>query len=94
MRFYKIRYALALPLARVAVWLISGPDDRLVFLNTSRKRVVLNKPGAGEIRPFITQGRKVALAFPPDKPQYFPDGTAVPVIFARLAGYKIKGMGE
>jgi hypothetical protein len=84
-----MRVKLAVLLARAAAGLVAGHDDRVVILNTQRRRGRYG-PGRGRVAAFIsTRGEpRCALVFPPDEaPRSL--GLPVPAIVARLAGWDL-----
>lgn len=66
----------------------------VVLLNTHRKRKRLG-PNAGRVSLFISVGPRVAAVFTrAEAAEVWSLGTPVPVIVARLAGWKVRGVRE
>lgn len=88
-----MRIRIATLLIRLATRIVEGHDDRIVILNTERKRSKVD----GRVHAFYGQRRRdgqgrSALALPPGETMSM--GTPVPVIVARLAGWTTYGPGE
>jgi hypothetical protein len=81
----RIRIALAVVLARAIMRLIEGGDDRVVVLNTHRRRSLYG-PRAGRVNAFITDRTTGSpMVFPPGETASSL-GLPVSIHVARLAG--------
>lgn len=87
-----MRVRLAQLLVRAGCTLLAGRDDRVVILNTQRKRVSRGDD-LGRIKPFITNMNGSAASFPPDAAVAQRIGVPMPSRVAKLAGYSVEPIG-